>query len=61
MKSVIIIAIALTISIGVVLAITNQDFSDSKGLQNAIGECTNTIDSIGSSNLENCLDKAYYQ
>jgi hypothetical protein len=28
----IIIAIALTILIGVVLAITNQDFSDSKGL-----------------------------
>ena len=58
-KGVIIVAaITLVIILWVVFA---QDISDSEGLQNAIDECTNTIDNMGSSNLENCLDDAYNQ
>ena len=63
MKTVIIIAIILSISIGVVLAGSIQDFSDSDKFQNAIDECTKEIDNIGPSdrNLESCLDEAYIQ
>ncbi len=58
-KGVIIVAaIALVVILWAVFA---QDISDSEGLQNAIDECTNTIDNMGSSNLENCLDDAYNQ
>jgi low affinity Fe/Cu permease len=58
-KGVIIVAaIALVVILWAVFA---QDISDSEGLQNAIDECTNTIDNTGSSNLENCLDDAYNQ
>lgn len=58
-KGVIIVAaIALVIILWTVFA---QDISDSEGLQNAIDECTNTIDNMVSSNLENCLDDAYNQ
>ncbi len=58
-KGVIIVAaIALVV---ILWAIFAQDISDSEGLQNAIDECTNTIDSMGSSNLESCLDDAYNQ
>jgi low affinity Fe/Cu permease len=58
-KGVIIVAaIALVVILWAVFA---QDISDSEGLQNAIDECTNTIDNMGPSNLENCLDDAYNQ
>jgi hypothetical protein len=60
-KGVIIIAaIALVI---ILLAVFAQDFSDSEKLQNAIDECTSTIDNIGPSDrdLESCLDNAYNQ
>ena len=58
-KGVIIVAaIALVVILWAVFA---QDISDSEGLQNAIDECTNTIDNMVSSNLENCLDDAYNQ
>ena len=51
------------ISISIVLAVSIPDFSDLEGLQNAIDECTNTIDNIGPSSrdLESCLDDAYNQ
>jgi len=63
MKTVIIIAILLSISISIVLVVSIPDFSDLEGLQNAIDECTKIIDNIGPSdrNLENCLDDAYNQ
>ena len=63
MKTVIIIAILLSISISIVLAVSIPDFSDSEVLQNAIDECTKIIDNIGPSdrNLESCLDDAYNQ
>jgi len=58
-KGVIIVAaIVLVVILWTVFA---QDISDSEGLQNAIDECTNTIDNMVSSNLENCLDDAYNQ
>ena len=58
-KGVIIVAaIALVV---ILWAVFVQEVSDSEGLQNAIDECTNTIDNMGSSNLENCLDDAYNQ
>ncbi len=63
MKSVIIIAIVVVCLVIVLLAVFGQDFLDSKGLQNAIDECTKDIDNIGPSNrnLESCLDDAYNQ
>ena len=60
MKSVIIISIAVIVSVVVLWAVFAQEVSDS-GLQNAIDECTNTIDNMGPSNLESCLDDAYNQ
>ena len=58
-KGVIIVAaIALVVILWAVFA---QEASDSEGLQNAIDECTNTIDNMGPSNLESCLDDAYNQ
>ena len=57
-KSVIIVA-AITLVI-ILWAVFAQDVSDS-GLQNAIDGCTNTIDNMGPSNLESCLDDAYNQ
>ena len=57
-KGVIIVAaITLVVILWVVFA---QEVSDS-GLQDAIDECTNTIDNMGPSNLESCLDDAYNQ
>ena len=45
------------------MAVFGQEFSDSKGLQNAIDECTKEIGNIESSDsdLESCLDDAYNQ
>ena len=60
-KGVIIVAaIALVV---LLWAVFGQEFSDSEGLQNAIDECTNEIDNMGSSgrDLESCLNDAYNQ
>ena len=60
-KGVIIVAaITLVVILWVVFA---QEVSDSEGLQNAIDECTMTIDNMGpsGSDLESCLDDAYDQ
>ncbi len=60
-KGVIIVAaITLVVILWVVFA---QEVSDSEGLQNAIDECTMTIDNMGQSgsDLESCLDDAYNQ
>lgn len=63
MKTIIIVVIAIIVSVVVLWAIFGQEFSDSKGLQNAIDACTNDIDKGGPSgrDLENCLDDAYNQ
>jgi len=57
-KGVIIVA-AITLVV-ILWAVFAQDVSDSE-LQNAIDGCTNTIDNMGPSNLESCLDDAYNQ
>ena len=63
MKTTIIIAIVLIISIGIVLTVSSQDFLDSDEFQNAIDECTNEVGNFGPSDrdLESCLDDAYNQ
>jgi len=60
-KGVIIVgAIVLVVLLWMVFG---QEYSDSEGLQNAIDECTNAIDTVGPSdrNLESCLNDAYNQ
>ena len=56
-----VIIVAAIILVIILLAVFSQDFSNSEELQNAIDECTNTIDSMGTSNLESCLDDVYNQ
>ena len=56
-----VIAALLIISVVIVLTVASQDFSDSEELQNAIDKCTKDINNMGTSNLESCLDNAYYQ
>ena len=60
-KGVIIVA-AIVLGL-ILLVVFGQEFSDSEGLQDAIDDCTEEIDNMGSSgrDLESCLDDAYSQ
>jgi hypothetical protein len=58
-----VIIVAAIVLIVILWTVFSQDISNSEGLQNAIDECTNAIDTVGPSdrNLESCLNDAYNQ
>ena len=58
-----VIIVAAIVLVALLWVVFSQDLSDSEGLQNAIDDCTNTIDSVGPSDrdLESCLNDAYNQ